>query len=121
MRGNQNYDGDDLAGQPPDGSFYKWALGVVLPLVIMRFGGYAVYLQETVFTAGRGTMTLQGTNALAFGVAAISLGLFLHCHYFWGNIYDQIWFAVLGKIISICGFIGGLGVLIVRVGVLGLK
>ena len=46
--------------------------------------------------------------------------MFLHCHYFRGNVYNQAWFAVLGKIVAACGFIAGVGTLIVRVGVLGI-
>ncbi|MDB5297898.1 MAG: hypothetical protein JWO31_3881 [Phycisphaerales bacterium] len=75
--------------------------------------GHAVY--------GRAGMELHlaGVNAAAFGVAAVSAAVFLHCHYFWGNVYDQVWFAVLGKIVAAAGVVGGLGTLIVRVGVLG--
>ena len=51
--------------------------------------------------------------------AAMSIAVFMHCHYFWGNIYNQAWFAVLGKIIAGCGFIAGLGIVIIRVGILG--
>jgi hypothetical protein len=64
---------------------------------------------------------LVGLNALALGFAGVCLALFLHCHYFWGNVRDQAWYAVLGKILSLVGFIAALGLLIVRVGVLGVK
>jgi hypothetical protein len=49
----------------------------------------------------------------------IGIAIFLHCHYFWGNIYNQAWFAVLGKIIGAIVFIGATGFLIVRIGVYG--
>ena len=65
------------------------------------------------------SMTLHGENAVAFGIALMAVALFIHFHYFWGNIYNQIWFAVLGKIISVIIFIGAMGVLIVRIGVYG--
>ena len=66
-------------------------------------------------------MTLHGLNAVAIGIAFVSAAVFLHCHYFWGNIYNQAWFAVLGKIIGACGFIAGIGVVLVRNGVLGIQ
>lgn len=90
----------------------------MLPLVIFGYGLHAALGQHVTFD-GRVSMTLNGVNAIAYGVACMSAAMFLHCHYFWGNVYDQIWFAVLGKIIAACGVIGGLVTLIVRVGVLG--
>jgi hypothetical protein len=66
-------------------------------------------------------MTLHGSNAAAFGVAWVSAGVFLHCHYFWGNVFNQAWFAVLGKIVAACGFIAGLAFVLVRNGVLGIN
>lgn len=66
-------------------------------------------------------MTLHGTNALAFGVAWSAAAAFLFCHYFLGNVYDQAWYAVLGKIVSACVFIAGLLVVLIRNGVLGIR
>ncbi len=109
---------DDWEDQPRQGPFYKWFLGIAVPLTVAGFGIHAIITQQADYS-GRVTLILHGVSAIAFGIAAISLAIFLHCHYFWGNIYDQIWFAVLGKILAACGFIGALGVLIVRVGVLG--
>jgi hypothetical protein len=109
---------DDWEEQPGQGPFYQWGLGVALPLFMLGVGTYAVATGQAAY--GRVPMVLLGMNAVAFGVAWISLGVFLHCHYFWGNIYNQAWFAVLGKIVAACGFIGALAVLIVRVGVLGI-
>jgi hypothetical protein len=45
--------------------------------------------------------------------------VFLHCHYFWGNIFQLSAWAALGKIVSLIGMIGGLGYLLIHVGVLG--
>jgi hypothetical protein len=109
---------DDWEDQPAQGPFYQWGLGVALPLLILCFGTYAVATRQAAY--GQVPMQLHGLNAVAFGIAGISLGVFLHCHYFWGNIYNQAWFAVLGKIAAACGFITALAVLIVRVGVLGI-
>ena len=66
-------------------------------------------------------MMLRGLNAMAFGVAWVSAALFVHCHYYWGNVYNQGWVAVLGKIIGACGFIAGVGFVLVRNGVLGIQ
>ena len=111
---------DDWEDQPGQGFFYQWVLGGLLPLVVLGWGIYAVVVREVVLH-GRGAMELHGTSAAALGVAAVSLGVFLHAHYFWGNVYNQVWFAVLAKIAGATGCIAGLGVVIVRVGVLGLN
>ena len=110
---------DDWEDQPGQGPFYQWGLGLVLPLALIGYGTHAAVMREVTF-GGRMSMTLHGPNAIAFGIAWISAGVFVHCHYFWGNIFNQAWFAVLGKIVAACGFIGGLGFVLVRNGVLGI-
>ena len=109
---------DDWEDQPGQGPVYTWGLGVALPLVLLGLGIYAVIARQAMY-GGQIKMQLHGANAVALGVAGISAAAFLHCHYFWGNFYNQAWFAVLGKIVAACGFIAGLGTVIVRVGVLG--
>lgn len=110
---------DDFEDQPGQGPAYQWGFGVLLPLAMACCGVYAILTQQAIY-GGDVLIQLHGTDAIALGVAAISAAVFLHCHYFWGNIYDQAWFAVLGKILAACGFIAGLGTLIVRAGVLGI-
>ena len=110
---------DDWEDQPGQGPFYQWGLGVALPLALIGYGGYAIATREATF-GGRIAMTLHGPNAIAFGIAWVSAGVFVHCHYFWGNILNQAWFAVLGKIVAACGFIAGLGFVLVRNAVLGI-
>ena len=109
---------DDWEDQPGQGPFYQWGLGAVLPLAIAPYGLHAILTREAEF-GGRVSMTLRGPNAVAFGAAWLSAALFIHCHYYWGNVYDQAWFAVLGKILAACGFIAGLAFVLVRHGVLG--
>jgi hypothetical protein len=110
---------DDWEDQPRQGAFYQWVLGVALPIVITGYGVHAIITRQAEF-GSRSAMTLHGFNAIAFGIAWVSAGVFVHCHYFWGNIYNQVWFAVLGKICSACGFIGGLGFVLIHNGVLGI-
>ena len=111
---------DDWEDQPAQGPFYQWVLGMVVPMGIFAFGIQAIATRQTEY-GGNISMPLHGVNAISLGIAAVSAAIFLHCHYFWGNIYNQIWFAVLGKIVAACGFIVGLGILLVRVGVLGIQ
>lgn len=110
---------DDWEDQPGQGPFYQWGLGVVLPLALIAFGIYAIAVRQISF-GGRISMTLHGLNAIAFGIACVSAGVFVHCHYFWGNVSNQAWFAVLGKVVAACGFIAALLFVLVRNGVLGI-
>lgn len=114
---------DDFEDQPKQGWFFKWVLGVALPAVILSFGVAALLSRHARMgmTGSQNETTFLGINAIAYGTAASSLAIFLHCHYFWGNVYNQAWFAVLGKIIAACGLIAGLSVLIVRFGFWGVN
>ena len=118
---NPGADSDDWEGQPPQGAFYKWVLGIVLPIGIGGYGLYGIFTRHIEFGNDNQRLTFHGLNAMAVGIAWLSAAVFIHCHYFWGNIYDQIWFAVLGKIVSACGFIAGLIFVIVHNGVLGIS
>lgn len=113
---------DDWEDQPSQGWFYKWVPGVALPLLLGSLSTYAIFTQQATLADRFGiVLNLRGSNAAAIGVAWLSASLFLHCHYFWGNIYDQAWFAVLGKIIGAIGFIAGLVYVLIRFGVLGIR
>lgn len=108
-------DEDDFTGAPPQGPLFQWGLGVVAALVIAGLGVRAIV--EGSFTAGKGFMLL-GTNAALMGTAWIAVGVFLHCHYFWGNVRGEMWGAVLGKLLSAATFIGAIAVVMVRLFVL---
>lgn len=107
---------EDQVGQGP---FYKWVLGTAVPIALLYLGTTVVIEQHVVY--GRARENLVGVNAIASGVSTVSAAAFLHCHFFWGNLYDEAWPAVLGKIVSLCGFIGGIGFLLVRLCVLGIR
>jgi hypothetical protein len=111
---------DDWEDQPRQGPFYRWILGLAVPLVMGGFAVHAIALRETEFS-GRVSMTLHGTNAVALGVVMFATAVFMHRHYYWGNVYNQAWPAVLGKIVSACAFIAGLATIIVRVGIFGMN
>lgn len=110
---------DDWEDQPKQGRFFQWGLGIILPLLLATYGSTIIITRSASF--GRDfAVILHSWNAIAFGAAWVSAALFLHCHYFWGNMFNQAWGAVLGKIIAAGGFIGGLGFLIVHNGMFGL-
>jgi hypothetical protein len=110
---------DDWEDQPGQGPSFKWGLGLFVPLLLAAYGLYVMATRRAEFGLDI-SMTLAGANAVAFGIAWLSGGLFLHCHFFWGNVYNQAWFAVLGKILAACGFIAGLGFVLIHNGVFGI-
>ena len=109
---------DDWEDQPAQSSFHKWVIGAIIPTVMIGFATRAI-INRLVDLQGRPGITLHGPNAVAYGIALGAAALFIHCHYFWGKIYNQAWFAVLGKIISAAAFIAALGIIIIRVGIFG--
>jgi hypothetical protein len=110
---------DDPKAPPPLGPHYQWGVGLIIPILFLAGGVRAILFREAVY--GKPHLWLHGGNAIAMGVVSISVALLLHCHYFWDEIYEDAWFAVLGKVLALCGLIGGLGTVIIRVGVLGIN
>jgi len=111
---------DDWEDQPSQGAFYKWGLGIGLAVGMALYGIRAIVMKEVEY-GNQVSLTLHGLNAIAIGIASTSAALFVHCHYFWGNIFDQAWFAVLGKIISAIAFIACLIFVLIHNGVLGIN
>lgn len=110
---------DDFENQPTYSAYHKWFLGVAAPVGLIALGVYVLVRRDIDINLGRVEFT--GPNAAAIGVAIVSLGLFLHAHFFWGNLFDQHIVAVLAKIAAGLGFIGSLGFLLIRNGVLGMN
>jgi len=110
---------DDWEDIPASGSIAKWLGGVVAPIALITYGVTCFSTRHGMLPGRNGPLDLFGADAIADGLAIVSLGLFLHCHYFWGNIFHLATWAVLGKIVSLIGLIGGLVYLMIHVGVLG--
>jgi hypothetical protein len=110
---------DDWEDQPGQSGFHQWILGLGLPIGILIYAVHIFVTRQAIMGDDNVNLDLRGRNAIAYGLAVASVAVMLHCHYFWGNLYNQAWIAVLGKILSILCFIAGLGYLIFQVGVLG--
>lgn len=101
--------------------FYKWVLGLAVPLLLLGYGVSVVLTREATFYGNRQPMPLHGLNAVVYGVVILSAALLLHCRFFWENVYSGAWWAELGKIIGLFGLIAGLGTLLLRAGVYGIN
>jgi hypothetical protein len=77
-------------------------------------GQFSILAERRYLVSNGGWQGLNGSDAILMGVVSGSLGVFRHCHYFWGNIFSHSNLAELGKIISLAAFVGAQGPLIVR-------
>ena len=109
----------DWSDIPASGPIPKWLGGVAVPIAMIVYGVVCFVTGHGDIPGRFGSMSVSGADAVALGLASVCLGAFLHCHYFWGNIFQLAAFAVLGKIVSLIGMIGSLVYLLIHVGVLG--
>lgn len=121
FRGSNTGYEDDWTDIPSSGFWPKWFGGVFFPLALLGYG-IACIVKQRGYLPGRhgGGLALTQENAIALGIACLAASLFLHCHFFWGNIYHLSGYAALGKVGSALVFIVAFGFLIVRIGALGL-
>ena len=78
---------DDWTDAPPPGFWPKWFGGVIVPVGFVAYGVYCLITGSAALTGEYLTQQLHGTQARALAIAYLGLGLFLHCHYYWGNVY----------------------------------
>jgi hypothetical protein len=71
---------DDWEDQPRQSPFHQWVLGVAVACLLVGYGASAIVRREVEF-GGAVSMTLYGLNAIAYGAAWASAGMFIHCHY----------------------------------------
>ena len=109
---------DDFEDQPAQSWFHQWVLGATLPACFLSYGIRTILTGQATYTH-HASIDLRGVDAVAYGVSTIASGVCLHFHYFWGNVFNQAWWAVLGKILAAAAFIASMGVVIIRVGVFG--
>lgn len=97
---------DSLSGPPPDTFWAKWFCGVVFPAILLGFGIWMIWMREATLYGRQGSqLDLVGTNALLYGWSTLSIALFLHTHYFWGNCQRLCQLAILGKVVSGTSFV----------------
>jgi hypothetical protein len=111
-----NTGGEDL---PPPGFFSKWFVGVIVPLVFQALGVICIVTRHGLLPGRHDLLELHGSRAIALGIVCLGISGFLHCHFYWGNIYYQYACAAIGKVLSLLAFVGGLIDIIINVGLYG--
>jgi hypothetical protein len=105
----------DLDDDPPTDAWSMWGVGITIPSLIVLVGISRIVFKSGVLYGTRGrSMPLTGWDAVAFGIAIIAAGLFLHTRYFWSNTSRLLPFAGLGQAVAMLAGILGLGFVIVR-------
>lgn len=86
-----------------------WLLGIGLALIPVIYGVHCLLSGHATLFGHRGDMEVTGATATSLAIAYISVGVFIHAHWFWGLLPRLEIFSYLLKIISVLVFIGSLG------------
>lgn len=106
---------DDWGGAPAAGPWPKWFGGILVPLPLIVYAIVCLVTHRG-FLPGRHTpLDLRDANAVALGISSMAAGMFLHLHYFWGNVCPSSHLPGIGKTLALIAFIGSLGYVIVRI------
>lgn len=99
-------DAEDLAYGPSGGRTKQWLAGAFLASLPMVYGILCLQRGHTTLFGSRGTdQTLVGSAGISLAIAYVSVGTFLHFHYFWG-LSDRLWrFSQALKIASLLVFL----------------
>ena len=104
---------DDWEDLPAEGIWTTLGGGICFPLVLAIGAMICLIVRDVVVPWRIYRWHVSEANAVALGLAGLSLALFLHCHYFWGTFYGNVVLVQLGKIVSMAAFISSAGYLII--------
>jgi len=108
-------DAEDLAYPPSGGRIKMWLLGVGLALVPIGYGIYCWRIGHAFLFGEDSNLDVTGTTAIAFAVAYISVGIFIHAHWFWGLHPRFELVSYILKFLAVLLFLGSFGYGIYRV------
>lgn len=99
-------DAEDLAYGPSGGRTKQWIAGAILASLPIIYGIHCIQRGHTTLFGSRGTSEkLVGSAGVSLAIAYISIGAFLHFHYFWG-LSDRLWrFSQVLKVASLFVFL----------------
>ena len=104
-------DAEDLAYAPESGGRVKmWLLGIGLALIPIIYGTYCLITKHaTLFGKHRSHLELTGSSATSLAIAYISIGVFIHAHWFWGLHSKLEYLSYPLKLICVLIFLGSFG------------
>lgn len=100
------FDGaEDLAYGPSGGRAKQWIAGAILAYLPIIYGIHCIQRGHTTLFGRGSSETLVGSAGISLAIAYISIGAFLHFHYFWG-LSDRLWrFSQALKVSSLLVFL----------------
>ena len=103
-------DAEDLAYPPSGGRVKMCLLGIGLALVPIGYGIHCLLTLHALLPGENGTdLDLYGSAAVALGLVFISVGGFLHAHWFWGLFPKCGSLSYSLKLLSVLTFLVSLG------------
>lgn len=109
-------DAEDLGYPPSGGPVKMWLLGVGLALVPAGYGIHC-FLEghACLFGDNNSNLDLFGSAARAMSIAYMSVGAFIHAHWFWGLQPRFGLVSYLLKLLAVTVFLGSLGYTVYKV------
>ncbi len=74
---------EEFSGPPTGGRVKQWLGGMAVPVFLVLYGWACLRSGEAELSGRNGTAVFRGEAATALSWAYISIGAFLHFHYFW--------------------------------------
>jgi hypothetical protein len=109
-------DAEDLAYAPSGGRIKMALLGIGLAVIPLGYGAHCLLTGHARFFGRSGThLDLEGSAAVALAIAYISIGAFIHAHWFWGLLPRFEPLSYLLKLVSALAFLGSFGYTIYRI------
>ena len=107
---------ESLAYSPVGGRLKIWLAGVVCALIPIGYGVYCLRTGRAWFPGQHGSgMETHGSAAVALAIAYISIGAFLHFHYFWGLHAKLHMVSPILKLLAVVTFLGSLGFAVFKI------
>ena len=108
-------DAEDLAYPPSGGRIKMWLLGVGLAIVPIGYGIHCLHTGHALLFGRNQNLDVTGSGAVAFAIAYIAVGIFIHAHWFWGLRPKCEPVSYILKFLSALLFLGNFGYGIYRV------
>jgi hypothetical protein len=108
-------DAEDLAYPPTGGRLKMWFLGVGLALIPVAYGAYCLRTGYALLFGQNQNLEVTGPSAVAFAIAYIAVGIFIHAHWFWGLHPKLGLISYILKVLAVILFLSSFGYAIYRV------
>jgi len=103
-------DAEDLAYAPSGGRIKMWLVGVGVALIPLWYGLQCVLTEHARLWGEHGTnLDVNGSTAVALGIAYMAVGAFIHFHWFWGLNRRLEPFSGILKLLTVLVFLGSFG------------